>query len=129
MAGEGAVRVEGLQALNASLHEFDRKLQRELQKAIREIAEPVAQDIRRRDAQHNPPFTAKTISGTKAGSSRGAAVVRQRAGKTSGKRADFGVIQMQKGFLPALKAAEPSTVLRVNKLLGELTTRFNVGGM
>ena len=121
--GEGSIRVEGLRELNAHLKEFDKVLQRELQKAIREIAEPVAEETRSRLSGigvHDP-----TISGIKAGSRLGAAVVRQRARATTHKRGDFGVTQMRYGFLPALKDKEPETIARVEHLLGELTTRFN----
>jgi hypothetical protein len=99
---QGSVRVEGLREWNRYLGLIDKKLQREFQKRLRtEVAEPVARDIRSRASRWAD--TAPTI---KAGTRLGGAEVVQRHPRVTGKRGDFGALQMSDAFLPGLAANE-----------------------
>jgi hypothetical protein len=117
----GSVRVEGLRELNRDLAKFSKDAQRGLQKELRAIAEPIAQDVRARVSR----FGAVTAGGVTPGTRAGAAYVRQRAKKTSGLRPDFGALQMRRGFLPALEANEAGTIRLVDAMLDRLAADFN----
>jgi hypothetical protein len=119
--GEGSVRVEGLRELNAALGKFAKDAQKELQKELRAVAEPIAADTRSRLGG----LGGRTVAGVSAGSSAGAAIVRQRARRTTGLRPDFGALQMRRGFLPALKAGEPGVIRAVDEMLDRLAGQFN----
>lgn len=120
MAGGGAIRVEGVKELNAALGKLNRSLQRDLQRELRAVAEPTAEGTRERASK----FSAPTVAGIRAASRSGAALVRQRAGKTTGQRPDFAGIQMREAFLPALQAAEPETIRRLEEMLDRLAGSF-----
>lgn len=107
--------------MNAALGRFAKDAQKELQRELRAVAEPVAGDIRGRLDKYGAAAT----DGVRAGSRSGAATVRQRAGKTTGLRPDFGALQMRKGFIPALEAGEPGVIRRVEDMLDRLAGGFN----
>lgn len=121
MAGAGSVRVEGLAELHRNLAALGSDVKRELQRELRGVAAPVATDVRGRLAGLN----GRTISGVRPASRPGAALVRQSARSTTGTRPDFGALQMRRGFLPALRAAGPDTVRRVEALLDRVARKHN----
>jgi hypothetical protein len=114
---EGTVYVRGLRELNRDLGRLDKTVQRELQAALRVVAEPVAVTARS-NAEKFGPAVADQI---RAGSSRGQAVVRQNARRTTGKRPDFGVTVMTKVLIPALEENEEVIVKGVEAMLDTIT--------
>lgn len=112
--------------MNRALAKIDKRLQREFQKELREVAEPVARDIRRRaEDEHWGP---KTVSGIVAGSSMGGAIVRQKTRKVAWPgRPDFGSLQMRKAFIPGAVAAEPVIYAGVERMLARLTSESGLG--
>lgn len=114
------IQAEGLTELNRFLGKVDKKVQRDLQKEIRKLAEPASDLIRREAAGHG--FSAPTVAGIRPGSSRGHAVVRQRRGKRTGSRPDFGSIQFRLAFIPGAQEAEPIVREGVEDFLDRLTT-------
>ncbi len=104
--------------MNRDLGRIDKAAQKELQKALRKVAEPVAADARAKASRFGP-ITAGKI---RAGSSRGQAVVRQRARRTTGKRPDFGSLQMRTVLLPALAQNERRVLHEVELMLDTLVS-------
>ena len=119
-----AVNVRGLAELNRDFGKLSRALQRELGEQLAEIAEPVAQDVRRRAAAEG--YGERTVSGIAAGRRRGSAVVRQRRKKVTGKRPDFGAIQLREVFVPAVEANRAATERRVEDFLERITREHHL---
>jgi hypothetical protein len=97
------------------------QLKPELRAALRAAAWPVARDIRGREQKWSGASTGTigprvTVAG---------AAVTQRARKVTGKRPDFGRLQMLDAFIPALEAHETEIVTAAE---GVLETIYSVGG-
>jgi len=116
------IEVKGAAAVSRKLGRFSKDVQREMQRELRKIAEPIAASTRSRAAKWG---STKTTSGIRAGSRRGAAVVRQRQAKTTGQHPEYGGMQMREAFLPALRQAEPAVILQMNHLLDKMVDRVN----
>jgi hypothetical protein len=121
----GRIEAHGLRELDRDLGKISRAVQKELRLELREVAEPVAAEVRGL-AQHEH-WGPRTVSGIAAGSRLGTAVVRQRRKKVTGKRADFGALQMRKAFLPAVIKMEPVVKRRVEQMLDRLTSKYGFG--
>lgn len=115
------VHIKGLAELQRKFRQFDADVKKEIRKELREIAQPMAREIRAREVR----FGARTASGIAAGSRGANAVVRQRRGKTTGKRPDFGRLQYRTAFVPAIKHADPKLVAEMARRLERLAARFN----
>jgi hypothetical protein len=100
------VRFSGLRELARDFGLLERKIGGELTDELAAQAEPVAEGVRRR-AQR---FGSATVAGVAVGSHPGGAVVEQRQPKTTGLRPDFGEIQMQEAFIPALVEREDEVI-------------------
>ena len=122
---EGTVRVKGLSQLNRDFRKLGPELQKELRAELKAVAEPVATEARSLAARFGP----KTVRGIAAGSRAGAAVVRQRNRKTTGKRPDFGVLQMRDVLIPAIDAKEEETVRGMERMLDRLGGEFDRAGV
>jgi hypothetical protein len=75
-------------------------VRRQVNASIRRSALPIAADARDRAQNWGAP----TVAGIAAGSRAGQAVIRQRKGKTTGRRPDFGARQMAMALMPAAVA-------------------------
>lgn len=97
------VRITGLRETRRAFRKMSGRLDTELRAALREAAWPVARDARGRLAAKYAGASSKTIGPrvTLAGSA-----VTQRARKVTGKRGDFGALQMTHVMIPALHAHE-----------------------
>lgn len=93
------IKVHGLKELIRDLNRAERSIGKELQAALKDAAEPVLGDARGFAARWGP----RTVSGLALSSTQGGVAVRQRRGRTTGKRPDFGRLQMQQALLPALE--------------------------
>lgn len=95
-SGEWAVKVEGLSAAVRALDAVDRKAKLTILKGLREAAGPIALDIRRDLARYNDMSlgTIRPSAGVRG------VYIRQYAKRVTGKRPDFGALQMRKGFIP-----------------------------
>lgn len=116
-----AVRVEGIPELLRKLDEFDKGFKREFQKELRAVGEPIAADIRGRVSRFGP----KTEGGVRPATRVGALYVKQTVGRTTGRRGDFGALQMRTAFLPALDGAKPGVIRGLDDMLGRLADKFN----
>lgn len=114
---ESTVRISGLKETIQAFNKLDRSLTKEVQKALKEVAEPVAADARVRIGRYRGAQT-RTIKPR----SRGASTfVTQGAKKVTGKRGDFGLLQMRRGLIPALEANEDKVIKGVEDALDHLT--------
>lgn len=110
------VSTRGLRELNRDLGKVNKSAQKELQRELRAVAEPVAQDIRTLASD----FGVRTVSGIAAGSSRGGAVVRQRRRRTTGHHPGFAGLLFNRAFLPGAVRNEALIVERVERMLDRL---------
>ena len=92
-----SVRVEGYREAMRALNKVDSGIKDLFKDAFKEIGQPIAADIQQRLGIYQgislgtvgPKVTTKGM------------FITQRARKRAGKRGDFGVLQMTRGFLPA----------------------------
>lgn len=125
MAAPGTVRVTGLREYHRAISKVSKPLKRELEAALRKVAEPVAADIR--SLAETEQWGPRTVDGIRAGSSRGVPVIRQRRRKTTGAHPEFGGMQMRRAFLPGLERNEETIVRGVEAMLDDLTDEFDRG--
>lgn len=125
MAGESVLVVHGLDQLVRDFGKLSKKAKRGLQKQLRKLAEPAAEEIRRDAEAHG--FSAATVAGIRPGTRRGGAVVRQIRRKTTGARPDFGGIQFRYAFIPGADTAEPIVEHGVEEWLGQITAECGLG--
>lgn len=92
------LRVVGYREAASALNKVNRKAKATLFAGLRAAAEPIALDARQRLMGYQGMSTS-TIRPS--ATQRGVVVV-QRKKKTTGKRPDFGSLQMKQGLLPAL---------------------------
>jgi len=119
--GEGTVPVVGLRELQRDFKRMSRELSRRIDRTLKEAADVVRDEAQQRAAGKSPPFNPATVSGYR---SRvrgfGRSYVEQSRGKTTGKRADWGVIQMKKVLLPALYAKGDEIEGKIDEMLDRL---------
>ena len=96
------VRVRGLRETQRALQKVNKEAAKTVRDALKEATEPVASDARSRLSRY-AGASVGTI-GPRA-TNRGVFVT-QRARKKTGKRGDFGVLQMQEVLVPALEEHE-----------------------
>ena len=119
-----AVKVRGLGEMQRDFRKLSKDLDRELSEELVQIAEPVARSIRRRAEMEG--YGERTVSGIAAGRRRGAAVVRQRRKKVTGRRPDFGGIQLREVFEPAVAAHAAQSERRVEEFLERITREHHL---
>ena len=110
------VRVRGLRETQRALQKVNKEAAKTVRDALKEATEPVASDARSRLSRY-AGASVGTI-GPRA-TNRGVFVT-QRARKKTGKRGDFGVLQMQEVLVPALEEHEGEIVERVDDALERL---------
>lgn len=116
------IRVRGLTELRRDLKLAGDGLPGEMRKMLKAIAEPVAATARELADEFGPP----TVSGLQAGTRGSMAVVRQRRRKTTGKRPDFGAIQMRVALIPALEAHEADSIVRAEEMLDHIEHMYGL---
>lgn len=105
----GAIHVTGYREVIAALGRVSNESRPVLIGALKEAAWPVASDSKSRLKRYQG-ISLQTI--TPRVSTRGVFVT-QRAKKVTGRRGDFGALQMTKGLMPALEDNREETYLGV----------------
>lgn len=118
MAAE-TIKVEGYRATIKALGDVDRGTKRAVFAGLRAAAEPIAADARSKLSG----FQGISLGTIKPSARSTGVVVIQRAKKTTGKRADFGALQMRKGLLPALEENEDTVACDVEAAFYVLTKK------
>jgi hypothetical protein len=119
------IRFKNEREFMRALKDLDAQAAKDLQKAAREAAKPVAQEVARLAALHG--WSQATVSGIRAGSQHGIGIVRQQRRKTTGTQPRFGGLQMREAFLPALDARTPEVIHQMEAALDRAISRFNDG--
>lgn len=110
-----AVNVEGIDRLVRDLRKIDKSLARDLQGKLKELAEPVADEVRSLSSRYG----SRTSRGIKIGIRGSTVVVRQSIG---GKRVrpKFGSLLFRTAFIPAVEDRQAEVVDGVEKFLEQL---------
>lgn len=126
MAAASGFYVTGLKQLSRDLGKVSKDAQKNLRKELIAVAEPVAADVRSLAQAQGWPES--TISGIRAGSRSGTAIVRQYRRKTTGLHPEFGGRQMRLAFLPGLDRNAERVERGAERMLDKLVVAFNQGG-
>jgi hypothetical protein len=112
------IRVKGLRELDRAFKSMDKELQRDLRTRLKKAAAPVVSSAQSKISRYQGASTGtiKPVALAKG------VVVRQNAKKVTGKRGDFGALQMRL-FLEALEENEDEVVRAVENLIDELADR------
>lgn len=111
------VRIKGLRELNRALKNYDKDLNKDLERELLAAATLVKEDAYQRfvgvDLKSAGGFRPR-IRGF------GRVVVEQRYRKTTGQHPNFGSLQMRRALLPALSAQEEPVMKAVEGMLDRL---------
>lgn len=110
------IHVKGYRETVRSLNAVNRGAKRALQAGLREAAQPIASDTRSRLSGYRG-ISLATINPS--ATTRGVSIV-QRAKRVTGKRPDFGALQMRRGLIPAVRAADGEIRDRVEEAFAAL---------
>lgn len=116
----GTVRVDGLDDLVRAFGKISKDLRREVQRELSDAAKIVATEARAKISGLAPPGSPRTVGGVRPRVRGSTAFVEQRLGKTTGKRGDWGAIQMRRAFLPSLDEKQDEVVERLDRMLDRL---------
>ena len=114
------IRVEGLRETVMAFRRLDKKLPKVVTDELKKAADPVAQDARAK-ISHYPGAKLNTIRPRVKGA--GNVYVTQGARKKTGKRPDFGSLQMRR-LLESLDDNRAQVYRHVENALEEITREF-----
>ena len=115
---QATVRVKGLRELERSFRRMEGDLRRDLQREISGAADIVAQEAR--GIAGGLGLSSRTVGGYRPRVRGSSGFVEQRRRKTTGKRPDFGVLQMRRVLLPALGRKQAKVVEAIDQMLGRM---------
>lgn len=114
---DGQVKVKGLREFHRALKNVNDGVKRELESELRAAGEIVASGARTRfvgvDARSAAGFKSR-VKGF------GRVVVEQSRRRTTGRRGDFGSLQMRRALLPSVAEHEPQVLRAVEGMLDRL---------
>ena len=110
------VRVRGLRELQRDFRKMSKDLSKEVRDGLREAAEPVRQEA----STLFSPISADSAAGYKVRVRQRGVAVEQSRRRTTGKRPDFGRLQMGRALIPALENRADEVVKGVEKVLDKL---------
>lgn len=110
------VRVTGLKELNRAINKADRDTQKLLKAPFKRVGEIVRADAESKfsayDSRSAGGYRVKVqVKGVK---------VEQSLRKVTGKRGDYGALQMRRAMQPALDDKQPEVIVEMNKALDEI---------
>jgi hypothetical protein len=117
VTGEFTVRVEGWREAARALDRVNRDAKRSILSGIAEGARPIADDANERLGRYRGIgriTTRSNVSGV---------FVQQSHRKVTGKRGDFGALQMRRGLIPAAEQEQPHVVASIERALDGLISR------
>ena len=110
----GTIQVTGYREVMTKLGRVSKESRVVLTAALREAAWPVQSDTTSRISRY------REVGPVGISVRAGGVSVEQKAKKVTGKRPDFGALQMVKGFIPALEDNRDETLLGVQYALDAL---------
>jgi len=108
------VRVYGVQEVNRAFRQVDRSLASEFGKDLKLAAEPVVRAAKAKERWQGASIG--TIRAKRAGAR---VYVEQSAKKVTGKRGDFGALQMRQALIPALDENAAEVFAEVDHVLNK----------
>lgn len=114
-----AVVMTGYRETMRALNRADKDTRRDVQRVLEDEARPVAEEIKRRLTR----FEGVSLATIRPRALAKGVVVRQHARKRTGKRGDFGGVQMVEGFIPGAWDHIDETTRAVERALDRLTAR------
>ena len=112
-----SLKVTGLRELHRALKNYDDDLKRELEDELRAAGELVTESSRARfvntDARSAAGFKSK-VKGF------GRVVVQQSRRRTTGRRGDYGSLQMRRALIPAVAENEATVIRHMEGMLDRL---------
>lgn len=115
------LRVEGYREFMQLMARTDRASRKAVRDEIRKAGEHVRVDA----AGLFSPTDARTAAGYKTRVRQRGVAVEQSLRKTTGKRPDFGALQMRRALLPALYGNEDRTIRELQQAFDRIAARFN----
>ena len=115
-----AVRVKGLRQLHRALKEYSDDVKRELEQELRAAGEIVATSARSKFVGIDQRSAAGFKSKTKG---FGRVVVQQSRRRTTGRRGDFGSLQMRRALLPAVGENQAQVLEHIEGMLDRIGRR------
>ena len=116
-----AVRVKGLREFMRAASRAEKESRTEIRAALKEAAEPVRQEA----ASRFSAIDARSAAGYRVVVRQRGVAVEQRLGRTTGRRPDFGRLQMTRALLPALEAKAPEVERQLEKAIDRIADHFD----
>jgi hypothetical protein len=117
---QGTIRVKGLRELDRAFRQLEGGIPKTTRNELAEVARPIADTAREKISQYRGAKL-NTIRPRATGRS---VFVTQAARKVTGKRADFGSLQMSHGMLPALDEYGDEIIRGLETELDRLASRL-----
>lgn len=111
-----AIRVRGLRELQRTLQQADKETRKRVREALRETGEIV----RKEGASRFSSIDSGSASGFKVRVRQRGVAVEQSRRKTTGKRADYGSLQMRKALVPAIEDKQDEIVEEMEKAIDKI---------
>ena len=121
MARAETVRVLGYREFLRACDHAGRDTKREVRKTFREVGEIVRAEAERR----MDDISVQSAHGYRVRVRQRGVAVEQSLRKTTGKRPDYGALQMRHALLPALEAKEGETVRAFEHAIDVVADRFD----
>lgn len=112
----GTVYVQGARELQRAFNRADKQLATDLRKELRAVGDVVAVEARSRFGG----LSARTAAGMKTRLRGGTVAVEQTLRKTTGRRPDWGAVQMRRALEPALDAKTGEVLRRTEQMLDRI---------
>lgn len=116
----GSIRVKGLREFQRAVRRADKDTRKEVKSALKEVGEVVRVDAADRFDRYDRG-SARSLKVSV--SQRGVAVYQSRR-KTTGKRPDFGTLQMRRALLPALEDKRGEAERRMERAIDRIADHF-----
>ena len=116
----GAIKVKGLREFQRACNKSSKEVKSGLRRRLRESGDIVRDEARSRFAG----IDARSAAGYRTAVRARGVSVEQRLGRTTGRRPDFGALQMRDALVPALDAKSGEVERKLEDMLGDLVNGF-----
>lgn len=116
----GVYRVRGYKELLRAAARAGKESKKEVRAALRAAADPVRADAVRRFS----PYNAYSAAGYRVSVRARGVAVDSRRRKTTGRRPDYGALQMRKALIPAATANQDAVVRGIERALDRIEAHF-----
>jgi predicted Zn-dependent protease with MMP-like domain len=117
------IRVTGYREVARAARRAGKATNTVFRTAMKEVAEPIRDEATSRFSL----IDARSAAGYRVAVRQRGVAVEQRIGKKTGKRGDYGALQMRRALLPALASNEDNIVQGLDKALDKIADTFEGG--